>query len=367
MLERFSVSNFRGFEKEVVFDLRSGSYGFNQGVVYNGLVKNALVYGINGSGKSSLGIALFDISRILTDNAKIHDRYLLPYHNLNNASRIVKFKYEFQFGGSHVEYAYAKLSPDEIAEERVSVDGEVKLIASHRRKAMRVTFDGLESLQRPKLDGKLSLVKYIVSHTPTGSVPILEQLVDFANRMLWYRSLSYGNDYCGFMKGSNDIIAFLKERALIGELERFLKQCGLSYKLGFRPNDPDNVLYAVFRGGRMTPFYGIASTGTKALVLFFYWYHAAMEKASFVFIDEFDAFFHVGAAEAMAQRLNKTRNCQTVVTTHNVTLMTNAVTRPDSCYILRAGNILPLSMRTNRVLREAHNLEKMYMNGLFDA
>lgn len=37
-------------------------------------------------------------------------------------------------------------------------------------------------------------------------------------------------------------------------------------------------------------FFKIASTGTRSLALFYYWY-IRMEKASFVFIDEFDAFY----------------------------------------------------------------------------
>lgn len=37
-------------------------------------------------------------------------------------------------------------------------------------------------------------------------------------------------------------------------------------------------------------FFKIASTGTRSLALFYYWY-IRMKNASFVFIDEFDAFY----------------------------------------------------------------------------
>ena len=52
MLKRFEVENFRGFSGKWVLNLESAQYSFNQSVVYNGLVKNALVYGINGAGVS---------------------------------------------------------------------------------------------------------------------------------------------------------------------------------------------------------------------------------------------------------------------------------------------------------------------------
>lgn len=48
----------------------------------------------------------------------------------------------------------------------------------------------------------------------------------------------------------------------------------------------------------------IASTGTRSLALFYYWY-IRMEQASFVFIDEFDAFYHFELSESVQKRLGK--------------------------------------------------------------
>ena len=39
--------------------------------------------------------------------------------------------------------------------------------------------------------------------------------------------------------------------------------------------------------------------------------------------------------------------------------------RPDCSFIIDDGRIANLANRTDRVLREAHNLEKMYLNGAF--
>ena len=71
MLKKFEVENFKGFSKRLVFDLTARDYEFNQNLTENGIVKKAIIYGKNGVGKSTLGIALFDIISHLTDKERV--------------------------------------------------------------------------------------------------------------------------------------------------------------------------------------------------------------------------------------------------------------------------------------------------------
>ncbi len=93
-------------------------------------------------------------------------------------------------------------------------------------------------------------------------------------------------------------------------------------------------------------------------------------------IDEFDAFLHYESAAAIVRTLNRSKTLQTVLTTHNTSLMNNALTRPDCCYVMsyEAGaaggpgtpiRIKSLAEATPREVRQVHNLEKMYRNGVF--
>ncbi|MDM8548396.1 hypothetical protein QUF61_18040, partial [Candidatus Venteria ishoeyi] len=68
MLTKFEVSNFKNFAEKFTFDLtQTNNYVFNQNAVHNGIIKNALIYGHNGVGKSNLGFAIFDLISHLTD------------------------------------------------------------------------------------------------------------------------------------------------------------------------------------------------------------------------------------------------------------------------------------------------------------
>lgn len=112
-------------------------------------------------------------------------------------------------------------------------------------------------------------------------------------------------------------------------------------------------------------FTSVMSTGTSAVMLFFYWYMLIKEaKVSIVFIDEFDAFYHHDLSKLIVNKLMQT-GIQFIVTTHNTSLMSNDFMRPDCYYLMGNNKILPLSKCTDKELREVHNIEKIYKAGGF--
>jgi hypothetical protein len=107
----------------------------------------------------------------------------------------------------------------------------------------------------------------------------------------------------------------------------------------------------------------IASTGTLSLQLLYYWLKK-MGNASFVFIDEFDAFYHFKLAFEVCKRLFNL-NCQVFTSSHNTYLMTNELLRPDCNFILQNNKIKPLHACTEKELRFGHNIEKIYRADAF--
>ena len=88
-------------------------------------------------------------------------------------------------------------------------------------------------------------------------------------------------------------------------------------------------------------------------------------KIKFVFIDEFDANYHFDLSANIIELLNSKKNLQTIITTHNTYLMSNRLTRPDCTFIITPEKITSLANATDKELREAHNIEKLYREGHF--
>ena len=84
-----------------------------------------------------------------------------------------------------------------------------------------------------------------------------------------------------------------------------------------------------------------------------------MEKASFIVY----RWWCIISESGVQRHLNQIAGVQIFTTTHNTDLMSNDL-RPDS-YFLLANNSM-ISQLTEKELRQAHNLQKMYKAGAFN-
>lgn len=368
MLRKFKVSNFKGFETTFELDLtETNGYTFNPECVKEGVVNGALIYGPNGVGKSNLAFALFDIIEHLTDKERLEVGYS-NYLNGYSSSKVATFYYEFWLNNQVVSYEYKKSDYRTIVAERLCIGGkECVLFNRADGSEPQVELEGTETLKTDITNPELSLLKYIKSNArlePNEINRTFDTLFEYVNRMLFFRTLNT-NLYMGLNEGNHNTLTTIIELGKVADFEGFLNEAGVECKLDVVESLDQKELVFAF-GERRIPFQVAASTGTRTLALFYFWYLTICQsKVSLLLIDEFDAFYHHQISELIVRRL-KESGVQFILTTHNTSIMSNELLRPDCYFIMTKNAIKPLSKLTRKELREAHNLEKMYKAHAFN-
>ena len=268
----------------------------------------------------------------------------------------------------NVDYSYEKDESRKLTNEKLKINDEIVIIHQSGQ-LIYSTLKGTENLNKKLHEGSnLSALKYIDNNanldlrTPFNKT--FKQFMKFISEMLFFRSLLDQVAYIGFTNSSSNIYKDILQRDNLKDFESFLNEMGIECKLS-RCEDGGEPTIGFNLHGKIIPISAIASTGTKNLVLFYYWWQQIKDnKVSFLFIDEFDAFYHFKLSNAIVKRL-KQLDTQVILTTHNTALLSNELIRPDCGFILDGITIKSLVQGTEKELRNAHNLEKLYRAGLF--
>ena len=370
MLQKFTVKGFKNFETKIEFDLKSGNYSFNNSVVKNNILRTAVIYGDNASGKSNLGLAIMDIITHLTDNEKNSDDYKKHFLNLETMPKFAEFEYTFNFSNHIVKYNYSKRSYDEIVCEELFIDDELIIQYNKERQFRTINLKNGREINFDKLRNDQSLVKlaYVYS-TGADNIEgtkddIFNRFIKFVESMLSFDSI-YGNHYQGYTTGNGGIASTIIEKNKVKDYQEFLSDLGIKYDLFEKEIDDSKYIFVKFPSGKEANFFSIMSKGTVALSLFYMWYMQMEDGIHFMFIDEFDSYFHHDVSRKLIQKLKESTS-QIILTTHNTANMSNSILRPDSYFTISNNKIANIADRSGREIRQAQNIEKMYRAGSFD-
>lgn len=380
MIKQFTVRNYKNFKGSITIDFsKVGGYHFNAECVNNNLISKLLIYGQNATGKTNLGNALMDIKRTIAMN----DSYLdYNFLNADTEEKYVEFNYLFRFGNEEINYIYSKDENMRICFEKLLFNNELIFTCDFENN--KYDFENLykinaetANVERYKqsfltnneikfisLIKRMSFLKWLINNTIFERNSILDKLFNYVMKM---RMETTENDrFERKILNSQKLFRALYENKQLKNLEKFLNVMGVECKLGLKKLPDDNFeLY--FKHKRLVPFFEGASSGTLA-AFDLYMRYIYGDAPSLLFLDEFDAFYHHEMSRNLVEYLKKYfPDTQIILTSHNTNLMTNRLMRPDCLFILSTdGRVTALCDATDRELREAHNLEKMYISGEFE-
>lgn len=377
MLKKFTVQNYKNFKDEISIDFENiAGYQFGTDCIKDGLISKALIYGRNATGKTNLGRALLDIVSIVWGISFFTRGEMILNANSNEDSAF--FSYSFQFGREEMVYRYARLENQRIKEEELIKDG-VTVFKCNFPKG-EYNFEGLSLIGAETVNTEvykkslyvdsgvnneqLPFLRWLISNAAFGEDSVIRKLANYVNRMQMIdteRTRPFT-----LKRWKEDFNESLEDPEKMQEFEEFLNVMGVKCKLDLQEL-PDGQKELYFKHNRLVPFYENVSSGTASLVSLYLKVVSAARMASFIYLDEFDAFYHYEMAEKLVAFIKqKYPECQVIMTSHNTNLMTNRLMRPDCLFILsEEGTLTPLCSATQRELREGHNLEKMYISGEF--
>ena len=380
MLKKFTLKNYKNFKDEISIDFENtAGYHFSTDCITDGTISKMLIYGRNATGKTNLGKALTDICITVFDVRRYADTGV--FLNADSIDETATFSYEFRFDNDELIYRYARFSNQELRNEELHINNKtifscdfknnkfdfknLKYInaetANIDRYLQSVDIGNEEELQEPKLP----FLRWLISNVALNSDSILIKLANYTRRMLM---ITAGNTMLRTSRRMNDsFYELLEDSNRLKDLEDFLNEMGIECKLTLQKL-PDGQRELYFEHEKLVPFYETASSGTLALVDLYRRLIRKNWEPSFIYLDEFDAFYHYEMSEKVINFFKRRYpKCQIIMTSHNTNLMTNRLMRPDCLFILsRAGALTALCNATERELREGHNLEKMYISGEFD-
>lgn len=380
MLKKFTLKNYKNFKDEISIDFENiAGYQFSTDCITDGTISKMLIYGRNATGKTNLGKALLDIDITMSGMR----RYVPTgvFLNADSIDEAATFSYEFRFDNNELIYRYARFSDRELRNEELLINRKTIFSCDFENSKFNfVNLDYinaetanvdryLQSLDTGDEDAlqelKLPFLRWLISNVALNNDSILMKLANYTKRMLLITARSAMSRFPIGINGN--FYELLEEPNRLKDLEDFLNEMGIECKLILQKL-PDGQKELYFKHKKLVPFYETASSGTLELVALYRRLIPQNWTPSFIYLDEFDAFYHYEMSEKVINFFKRRYpKCQMIMTSHNTNLMTNRLMRPDCLYILsKAGTLTALCNATERELREGHNLEKMYISGEFD-
>ena len=378
MLKKIMIRNVHSIDScEIDFD--KGNYKFADSNIYEDVVNPIVIYGHNGSGKSSVMKAIAELISMMIAPAEslmpfVVNDFLFQEYKKNPVGKadLVKGAVTLSFTVEKDEYEYfletSRHPGAGITHEYLKKNGELhfdRVGPSYIYKGKRETIDKAVSIYAPLLR--------ILASSEIGDVGIQMAFTNICSYVHVDLSLTSKG---GFVTSRQFVNANTFD-LLVGkseEVKEALKEYGTFPVYSVHKNQtisPDglpNTQYSVhfeedgFKGKLPVQLISTGMYNQSVLLSLLF----SMPKGSVLFVDEADIALHPTTLKAFLKVIRE-RRIQVVLALHNTFAMQEL--RPDQVYFAKWDKGFSTYHRLSRIypnIREVNNMEKMYLSSLFD-
>ncbi|MEI6758648.1 MAG: ATP-binding protein [Chlorobium sp.] len=393
MLIEFRVKNFRSIREEQRLSLVANSDKEHsethivKGRETTGLhiLKSAVIYGANASGKSNLVSALLFMQQVVAESAtlvKEGEKFFLQPFRLDNESpqKPTEFEITFVLSGVRYQYGFALL-PERIVEEWLLVYSTSKpQIWFNRQYNPETNEDDY------KFSSHLSGEKKLWQKSTRSNALFLSKAVDLNSNalrpvFLWIVQhlyiigaghqplLDYSTKLAKSPEGQDQLLCFLNAADL--------SIADVSLERGKKKDSETDALIPVFlhKASDGSAKFEIQeeSAGTQRLFAFAGPILDILDKGSVLVVDELDGSLHTMIVRFLLSIINSSKHnakgAQLIFTTHDTSIMDTDILRRDQFWFVeknqaQATQLYPL---TDFSPRKKEALERGYLIGRYGA
>lgn len=368
MLKSYEICNFKSFKNKTKFELQKTNYQTLAATNLKGnTLKGLMFVGANASGKSNAIIAVKFLLDCLFGKLDINmDVYMCMF----SGNPIMSLAYTFDIEGTEIIYEIKYQRVDKKWNEDLIVDGK-NLFTRDGSVAKVKLYEEKIYTDVPK---DVLFLRDIYFNTKFRGWEKLQKWFSFLSNSV-YLDL-YSREAIQY-KGIELSLESYLEQSGTGEINEFFEEYNFEQKIEYDKKSKGHVISVesvekmIFfkRKGIDEPIpYIFESLGNQTLLqllpLFFY----CIEQGGILLLDEFSSGFHNDLEELLIRYfMKKAKEAQLIFVSHSTNLLSNSILRPDQIYSVDFGDDGSIIKRfSSEKPREAQNLEKMYLGGVFN-
>lgn len=374
MLTGITLKNYTTFIEETTFDFRATNYKIleDNNVGDNRVLKGALFIGENASGKTQVLNSIVLLLNLLLENSE--QNFIVKKSMYTNGTKF-SLSYTFNVRGNDIKYDVTFAS-NLISSEKLFVNGEMKL---NRLNNSGQTNFGMEK-DNEDINLSLSLLKLEYYNTKFNNDPILNEWFDFLKNSLYVNCLMGVVKSYNPAKVSEQLITKYAETNDETKINKLISKLGYNSEVVFNKqavnkdktiviNSDKEMISLKKKGTDVVIPMILESTGNQAFINTILPFNYATNNSCMIIVDEFSSGLHNELEEALIKYFfNNSNNSQIFFTSHSTNLLDTSILRPDQIYSFKfdskRGTLIKRFSDENP--RESQNIEKMYLNGVFD-
>lgn len=365
MLKSVKFKNFKMFKNETFIDLvTTKSEILKQYNVNDGILRGGLIFGSNGSGKTT---ALHSISILLDMMFK---EFKFPGYNICFFSKkdCASFEYNFIIDGTDIIYKFSVNKESEICEEKLIVDHNLIL----NRVSDKATTTLIENNDLPKVvDKKILYLRTLKFNVGFDNFPIINKWIKYLENSIYIDNISYKQIAFNQETLNETNLVYFLDKYGEDEINNYFNYFSIPYRIKYETQEMLGQRYVSIKFKNLVTDCDVPiqleSYGNRLLLALLPNLLSIKKNGGMLLVDEFGGGMHNKLNELIVNYLFKhTKNTQIFMVTHETNLLKTSIIRPDQVFIVdfdKEGSFI--SKASEQSPRESQNLEKMYLAGVF--